>query len=140
MIAAQLCEYAKKHTKLPFSFFLSFFFFFGHGHSMWKFPGQGSNPYHISDPSHCSDDTRSLTCCATRELLKYILSKYKCYGIQIISQKFFFVFLGPHLQHMEVPSLGVKLEPHLRATPQPQQHWILNLLSEAGSNPHPHGY
>ena len=31
------------------------------------------------------------------------------------SQVFFFVFLGPHLQHMEVPSLGVESELQLPA-------------------------
>ena len=34
---------------------------------MWKFPGQGWNPCHSSNPSHCSDNTRSLTCGTTRE-------------------------------------------------------------------------
>ena len=29
----------------------------------------------------------------------------------------FFVFLGPHLQHMEVPGLGVELELQLLAYP-----------------------
>ena len=32
-------------------------------------PGQGSNPHHSSDLSHCSDNAKSLTCCAPRELL-----------------------------------------------------------------------
>ena len=32
----------------------------------------------------------------------------------------FFIFLGPHSQHMEVPRLGVELELQLLATPQPQ--------------------
>ena len=36
----------------------------------------------------------------------------------------FFVFLGPHLQHMEVPRLGVKWSCSCRPTPQPQQYWI----------------
>ena len=36
---------------------------------MWKFPGQGSNLHHRSDPSHSSDNTRSLTHQATRELI-----------------------------------------------------------------------
>ena len=59
---------------------------------------------------------------------------------------FFFCFLGPYLQHMEVPGLGIELElpMHTYATatamPDPshvcdlhhslQQCWILNLLSE----------
>ena len=67
---------------LPFSF-LSFSFLFPHycfflSHSLfflatlcgiWKFPGQGSNPCHCNDPSHCSDNAGSLTCCTTREFL-----------------------------------------------------------------------
>ena len=28
---------------------------------VWTFPGQGLNPCHSSDPSHCSDNARSLT-------------------------------------------------------------------------------
>ena len=43
--------------------------FFHHARGMWKFSGQGSNPCHGSDPSHCGDNTRSLSCCTTRELL-----------------------------------------------------------------------
>ena len=42
---------------------------FGHAHGMWKFPGQGLNPCNSGNPRHCSDDTRSLTPCPTRELL-----------------------------------------------------------------------
>ena len=37
---------------------------------------------------------------------------------------FFFAFLGPHPQHMEVPRLGVKSELQLLPTPQPQQRQI----------------
>ena len=60
---------------------------------------------------------------------------------------FVFVFLGLHQRHMEVPRLGVESEQQLpayviaTAMPDPshvcdlhyssQQHWILNLLSEA---------
>ena len=47
----------------------SFCFCFGHACGMWKFLGQGSNP-HTRDPSRCSDNARSLTCCAIREFLK----------------------------------------------------------------------
>ena len=45
------------------------FIYFGGTLDMWKFPGQGSNPCHSNDPSSCSDNARSLTHCATRELL-----------------------------------------------------------------------
>ena len=37
---------------------------------------------------------------------------------------FFFSFLGPHLQHMEVPRPGVERSYSLRPTAQPQQLWI----------------
>ena len=39
---------------------------------MWKFLGQGPNLCHSSDISRCSDNTRSLTHCTTRELLYVI--------------------------------------------------------------------
>ena len=35
---------------------------------MWKFLSQGLNLCHSNDPSHQSDNTRSLTCWATQEL------------------------------------------------------------------------
>ena len=35
-------------------------FFFGCTHGMWKFPGQGSNLHHSSNPNHCRQNTRSL--------------------------------------------------------------------------------
>ena len=60
---------------------------------------------------------------------------------------FFFVFLGPHLRHMEVPRLGgeseLQLLANVTATAKPylshvcdlfhssRQHWIFNPLSEA---------
>ena len=37
---------------------------------------------------------------------------------------FFFFFLQPHLQHMEIPGLGVELRLQLRPTLQAWQHWI----------------
>ena len=43
---------------LSLSFFLSFLF--GCTCCMWKFPGQGSNTCHSSNPSCCSDNARSL--------------------------------------------------------------------------------
>ena len=58
---------------------------------------------------------------------------------------FFLSFLGPHLQHMEIPRLGIEIELQLTAyataTAMPdlslvcelhhssRQHWILNPLS-----------
>ena len=45
-------------------------FFWGgsHTHGIQKFPSQGSNPHHCSNPSYCSDNAGSLTHWATREL------------------------------------------------------------------------
>ena len=104
---------------------------------MWKFPGQGLNLGHSSDPSHSSDNTESLTHRTTEEFLICILNirKYEDFS-----------FLGPHLQHVEVPRLGVELELQLlayaTATTMPDlshiydlccslwQQWILNPLRE----------
>ena len=62
--------------------------------SMLKFWGQEWNPCHSSHTNCCTDNTRSLTYCTTRELPKILL-------LFLI-----FLFLGPHLWHMEVPRLG----------------------------------
>ena len=65
-------SYTYTHIK-PFLFGFFFLFNFGHPCGMWKFWGQGFNSHHSSDPSHCSDNTRSLTHCAMRELLCCLL-------------------------------------------------------------------
>ena len=53
---------------------------------MWKFLGQGPNLRHSRDPSRCSDNSRALTHCATRELQRHIrFLKGKCqitYSVQ----------------------------------------------------------
>ena len=49
--------------------FQLYVYFFGHTHNMQKFPGQGSNLSHSSNPSHCSDNNGYLTHWATQELL-----------------------------------------------------------------------
>ena len=132
-----------------------------------------SNPCHNRDPNHYSDNAWSLLHCTTGKLqgqwfylshgvavknkrnhnhMAYLL---QCWGLgrpcYIILNYFFlifiFFFLGPHLWHMEVPGLGVELEPQLQAyitvttMPDPsricdtccslRQHRILNPLSEA---------
>ena len=46
---------------------ISFFFFIC---STQKFLGQVLNPCHSNDPSPCSDNAKSLTCCLTGELPK----------------------------------------------------------------------
>ena len=43
----------------------------------------------------------------------------------------FFLFLGLHLQYMEVPRLGIESEPRLQPTPQLTAMPILHPLSEA---------
>ena len=49
-------------------------FFFVRAHGMQKFPGKGWNLHHSSDLSHSSDNTRSLTSQATRELPLCLIS------------------------------------------------------------------
>ena len=52
---------------------------------------------------------------------------------------FFFVFLGPHLQHVEVPRLGVGIGAVAADLHHSSQQWqILNLRGQ-GLNPKPHG-
>ena len=55
----------------------TFFFLFDCAHIRWEFLGQRSKPCHSSHPSHCSDNTRSLTCYVPRELLTYFLNRVK---------------------------------------------------------------
>ena len=56
--------------------------------------------------------------------------------LQVFIFNFYLFILGPHLQHMEVPRLGVELELYsCRPIPQPQPHQILNPLSEARDRP-----
>ena len=45
-----------------------YFLFFDCTHGMWKFPDQGLNLHHSNNLSHCSDNARSLTFLAAREL------------------------------------------------------------------------
>ena len=49
---------------------------------------------------------------------------------------FMYCFLGPHLQHMEVPRLGVELELQLHHSHSNGLTWP---EQGQGSNPHPHG-
>lgn len=63
-------------------FFFFSFLFSGHTHGVWKFPGQGSNPCHRSNPSCCRDDIRYLIRWTTRELLK--MSPYSLYLLRAI--------------------------------------------------------
>ena len=70
---------------------------------MWKFPGQGLNLCHSSTLSRCSDNTGSLSHCATRELLDVFIFFQKSYIKVINSEDFHLaqatscvpVFTGP---------------------------------------------
>ena len=76
-----------------------FFFFFWSRWAMWKFPAIEPLPQWWP-LSRCSDNAGSLTCALQEKSLIQIFIYFFC----------LFVFLGPHLRHMEVPRLGVKLE------------------------------
>ena len=57
----------------PFNTRLLFIGLFIYWLHLWQFPRQGLNLGHSSNPGHSSDEARSLTHCATRELLFFIL-------------------------------------------------------------------
>ena len=105
------------------------------------FLGQGSKPHHICDLHHSCGNAGSLTFCTTWELLIFKFHS-------VFLSFFFLLLLGLHLQHMEVPRLGLQLELQLPAFAtatatenlsgclnlhhSSQQCWrILNPLSEA---------
>ena len=58
-LALKRCHGAHRATEGTLPFF--FFFFFWCTHGMKNFRGQGSNPHHSSNPSHCIDNIRPLT-------------------------------------------------------------------------------
>ena len=57
------------------------------------------------------------------------------HGMNPVFMTFFF-FLQLNLWHMEVPRLGTESELQLSSTPQPQQHQILDLLSQDRDQTH----
>ena len=82
-------------------------FVFGHTHGMWKFPGQGLNPCHNSDPSCCSDNAGSLIFfCATEELYirpfsgtVSIVGLWFCFAFEWTILSCFFVWCVPFFGH-----------------------------------------
>ena len=82
------------------------------------------------------------------------LTDTACIIFKVLFYFILYCFLGPHLWHMEVPRLGVKLELQLPATPQQHQISAVSATYTAahshsgslttergqGSNLHPHGY
>ena len=66
----------RKTNSASFHLYVELRIFFCHAHGMCKFPGQGMNLHHSSNQSHCSDNARSLTCCATGELLEIFFFKW----------------------------------------------------------------
>ena len=103
------------------------FGFFGCTQSIWKIPGQGSNLSCGCNLCHSCSNTRSLkstvpqqqllyhflkvslkrACIFCNDKKSYLFSKYIWYQRHVET---FFFFLGPHLQHVKVPRLGVDLE------------------------------
>ena len=62
---------------------------------MWNFLGQRSTPYRSSNPSHCSENARSPTHCAMRELplrmfLTILSLRFLTYKMQIMMISVFF--------------------------------------------------
>ena len=80
--------------------FTFFFFFFGHTRGIWKFPGQGLNPSHGSSPHCVSDNTRSITHCATRKLFPLLAIMNNAAvntHVQLLCRQMFSVLLGVYL-------------------------------------------
>ena len=92
----------------------------------------------------------------TVQLSNLLIQHFKVYISFFLSFFFFFCFLGPHLQDMEVPRLEVKLELQLLAYSTATAMWDLNWVCSLhhstalpdpqptewgqGSNPYPHEY
>ena len=100
--------------------FKDFFYvyFYGCTHSIWKILGQGLNPSHSSGNAgyfnHCHQAghwTISLVTQAIVIGLNLLCHHRNSWSIF----SFAFCFLRPHLQHMEVPWLGVESELQLLA-------------------------
>ena len=71
--------------EISISKWICLFFFFGCVCGMWKFLGQELNLSHGSNPNHCSDNTRSLTLCATKITLG---SLFHMHHITYYTQRF----------------------------------------------------
>ena len=65
-----------------------FLFCFDRTRGKQRFPGQGSNLGHSSNPSYCSNNARYLTCCATEELqdLSFTHSSYTHQPLKLQTQ------------------------------------------------------
>ena len=89
-------------------FFVCFLVFFGHTCGMWKFPGQRSDLHHSKSPSHCSDNTRSLTHCTARELLVGVLNIFQvvtsCWSYVIL---WFYVTVNHYLSSVLIVGKNV---------------------------------
>ena len=136
-------------------FIMNFNLFFGHSHSIWKSPSQGSNPSWSCDPCHSCSNARSLTHSigpgievAPLQRQARSLIHFATVGTPGYTFFFFFFFLGPHLPHMDVPRQGSNRS--CSCWPMPQPHGIQAASATyttahgnergQGSNLHPHGY
>ena len=127
-------------------------FFFSLTCNIWKFPGQGLNLHHSSNPSCCSDSIRSLTHCPTRQLHESLFlnthaqapshstnsdsksrgwDSWKGYFLWGFGVFFVFVFvfcfLGPCAWHTEVPRLGAEMELQLPGSGWQDPSCVCNL-------------
>jgi len=73
-----------------------------------KFPSQGSNLYHSNDPSHRSENSRSLILCATGELLVWLHFLFFIFVIYL------FIFRATPVAY-EIPRLEAESELQLLA-------------------------
>ena len=85
-------------------------------------------PFEIKsrEPAEARAQTSDLGNCEIKKwiLFESALFMVICYISKIKLKYAFTLFMLLHMQDMEVPRLGVKLELQLPATPQPQEHRI----------------
>ena len=109
-----------------------FFFLFDHTCSIWKFPGQGSNPSHSCGLCHNCSNAGSLTKDARPRIKptlpqrqRQILTCCTTGGTPKVFQmnKNFFWGATPVAYHMKVPRLGAESELQLLAYPTATATW-----------------
>ena len=99
--------------------------------SCWLYELHILRPQHSSHHTHLTQSVLKLPTAVLAEFLGATLKDRKEFGKSQENNLWFayvnlevILFLGPHLQHMEVPGLGIESELQLQAMPQPQQHRV----------------
>jgi len=104
---------------------------FGRALGMRKFLGQGSNPSHSCPWNHSSDNTRSLTCCTTRELLKGFLNLLEHVTPPVQGQKLKSLAKHPRLFNICLTSFPASFSvfcSYIQPNESVSSSWLLSVL------------